>query len=550
MSTAASNQDNQCKAEHHDSPPALFYLCREVSKLAAPIHAGFLDKKKADEVANDDRMTGKPERVTCSSLEDPLVRDGGAHLLQSSRGYHRRGLCCMMPYSQGENGTEEGPGGGGGGDDASTSRDPRGDWTSPWTVLSLINLHCERLLHDRDAIEPGFSLGLSASAASHLNAAFAAAGVTAGGSTRDGLGGLQLCEGQKSPLSTGAADTFRAGRSGGALEGGGPPHAAEERAPLTEASHERSSAETLWPPPGYKETSSDDKQLESNQEGDTGCLFTGKHHLQQAHPPGGSASTQITFSSAHMERIDGLKLDHNANITWSTQLTPRLLSSQPGSVISDAAGVHRSPKASASKPECFPLEVNHTTAEHSLSSATSPELWRVRDDDDQLSGNKCRTKTRRKQPHPSRSADVHDPDFQGVFFRIDAELDDSRERCRLLITSKHSKQLCRSVRKPKLRARTSQKSATTSSSEEDNDQATNINKGKVCASCCTRKTPMWRDAEDGTPLCNACGIRYKKYRVRCVKCWHIPRKEGNSNSLCIRCGNFVRLTSAQRKHHS
>uniref|UniRef100_A0A3Q2QGU4 Zinc finger GATA like protein 1 n=1 Tax=Fundulus heteroclitus TaxID=8078 RepID=A0A3Q2QGU4_FUNHE len=387
-----------------------------------------------------------------------------------------------MPYSQGENGTEEGPGGGGGGDDASTSRDPRGDWTSPWTVLSLINLHCERLLHDRDAIEPGFSLGLSASAASHLNAAFAAAGVTAGGSTRDGLGGLQLCEGQKSPLSTGAADTFRAGRSGGALEGGGPPHAAEERAPLTEASHERSSAETLWPPPGYKETSSDDKQLESNQEGDTGCLFTGKHHLQQAHPPGGSASTQITFSSAHMERIDGLKLDHNANITWSTQLTPRLLSSQPGSVISDAAGVHRSPKASASKPECFPLEVNHTTAEHSLSSATSPELWR----------------TRRKQPHPSRSADVHDPDFQGVFFRIDAELDDSRER--------------------------------------------------FCASCCTRKTPMWRDAEDGTPLCNACGIRYKKYRVRCVKCWHIPRKEGNSNSLCIRCGNFVRLTSELNAH--
>lgn len=29
----------------------------------------------------------------------------------------------------------------------------------------------------------------------------------------------------------------------------------------------------------------------------------------------------------------------------------------------------------------------------------------------------------------------------------------------------------------------------------------------MCASCCTRKTPMWRDAEDGTPLCNACGIR-------------------------------------------
>ena len=32
--------------------------------------------------------------------------------------------------------------------------------------------------------------------------------------------------------------------------------------------------------------------------------------------------------------------------------------------------------------------------------------------------------------------------------------------------------------------------------------------GKTCASCSVNKTPLWRDAEDGTPLCNACGIRY------------------------------------------
>ena len=31
---------------------------------------------------------------------------------------------------------------------------------------------------------------------------------------------------------------------------------------------------------------------------------------------------------------------------------------------------------------------------------------------------------------------------------------------------------------------------------------------KTCASCRTRRTPLWRDAEDGTPLCNACGIRF------------------------------------------
>lgn len=45
------------------------------------------------------------------------------------------------------------------------------------------------------------------------------------------------------------------------------------------------------------------------------------------------------------------------------------------------------------------------------------------------------TKPPRKQPHPSRSVDIHDPDLQGVMFRMDPELDDSREQCRLLITS-------------------------------------------------------------------------------------------------------------------
>uniref|UniRef100_A0A3Q0QXE3 Zinc finger GATA like protein 1 n=1 Tax=Amphilophus citrinellus TaxID=61819 RepID=A0A3Q0QXE3_AMPCI len=171
------------------------------------------------------------------------------------------------------------------------------------------------------------------------------------------------------------------------------------------------------------------------------------------------------------------------------------------------------------------------------SCASKAEIWTVQNEEiGSSSSQQWRTKTPRKQPHPSRSADIQDPDFQGVTFRIDTELDESREQCRLLITSKYSKEFCKSVRKPRLRTRSSLKA---SSSDEENSLTNNVLKGKVCASCCTRKTPMWRDAEDGTPLCNACGIRYKKYRVRCVNCWHIPRKEGNSSSCCLKCGNFV-----------
>uniref|UniRef100_A0A8D2PJP3 GATA-type domain-containing protein n=1 Tax=Zosterops lateralis melanops TaxID=1220523 RepID=A0A8D2PJP3_ZOSLA len=55
-----------------------------------------------------------------------------------------------------------------------------------------------------------------------------------------------------------------------------------------------------------------------------------------------------------------------------------------------------------------------------------------------------------------------------------------------------------------------------------------------CTSCGTVRTPMWRTAEGGTLLCNACGIRYRKYRVRCRRCWNIPGKSGTS-PRCPQC---------------
>lgn len=64
-------------------------------------------------------------------------------------------------------------------------------------------------------------------------------------------------------------------------------------------------------------------------------------------------------------------------------------------------------------------------------------------------------------------------------------------------------------------------------------------KGKVCASCKTKKTPLWRDSEDGTPYCNACGIRFKKYRISCPICSYIPRKDENLGNLCCRCGSYI-----------
>uniref|UniRef100_A0A8C2XLQ2 Zinc finger GATA like protein 1 n=1 Tax=Cyclopterus lumpus TaxID=8103 RepID=A0A8C2XLQ2_CYCLU len=265
----------------------------------------------------------------------------------------------------------------------------------------------------------------------------------------------------------------------------------------------------------------------------------------QTHVPYAFLDAQLTFNSNKDANValSMPALDHNSNLALTAQppcdtqlpppnpiLPPRSASLLFGTTEKSQSLAKRDDKIASSEPECTNPSPSATskTQQRPLQNgeiaSPSPQRWR--------------TKTPRKQPHPRRSADIQDPDFQGVTFRMDRELqDDNREQCRLLITSNYSKELRRSVRKPRLRKRTSQKSSKTSSSDEDSYLTSS---GKVCASCCTRKTPMWRDAEDGTPLCNACGIRYKKYRVRCVKCWHIPRKEGNSNSCCLKCGNFVR----------
>ena len=68
-------------------------------------------------------------------------------------------------------------------------------------------------------------------------------------------------------------------------------------------------------------------------------------------------------------------------------------------------------------------------------------------------------------------------------------------------------------------------------------QCKTVCKVKVCASRKTKKTPLWRDAEDGTPYCNACGIRFKKYRICCPICSYIPRKDEKFGNSCCQCGS-------------
>ncbi|XP_068753148.1 uncharacterized protein [Montipora capricornis] len=85
-----------------------------------------------------------------------------------------------------------------------------------------------------------------------------------------------------------------------------------------------------------------------------------------------------------------------------------------------------------------------------------------------------------------------------------------------------------------------------SPSDVDLGLMTPIQVEKECASCGTFKTPLWRDAEDGTHLCNACGIRYKKYRIRCLRCWYIPKKEEKALPCCTSCGHTYKITLGRK----
>lgn len=61
-------------------------------------------------------------------------------------------------------------------------------------------------------------------------------------------------------------------------------------------------------------------------------------------------------------------------------------------------------------------------------------------------------------------------------------------------------------------------------------------KRRRCESCGTRKTPYWRDGwESGILLCNACGIRFHKYRKLCGICKCVAKKDEKGHLQCPKC---------------
>ncbi|XP_043769970.1 GATA-type zinc finger protein 1 isoform X1 [Cervus elaphus] len=100
----------------------------------------------------------------------------------------------------------------------------------------------------------------------------------------------------------------------------------------------------------------------------------------------------------------------------------------------------------------------------------------------------------RKQSNPQRSAEKVDPLFEGVTLKFQIKPDSS-----LQIIPSYS--LACSSRSPEPPA------PGPARGPEANSGGSEALAPRRCASCRTERTPLWRDAEDGTPLCNACGTR-------------------------------------------
>lgn len=169
----------------------------------------------------------------------------------------------------------------------------------------------------------------------------------------------------------------------------------------------------------------------------------------------------------------------------------------------------------------------------------------------------------RKPLKPMKSVNESDPDFQGVTLQMKPKMKKAKKHekahTQLVIDcafsakkkKRNSSPLSRRSCSPKLnpaiyKLGQSPNYLTSDPCFDPDLGVAPLHLEKECASCGVGKTPLWRDAEDGTPLCNACGIRYKKYRIRCLKCWYIPKKEEKALPCCPCCGHTFKVTLTRR----
>lgn len=465
-------QGSQGAVEQDVSHSALYYLFQEVSRLASPLHSSFLDpsspSKWLDETSKQENYINKEED---SARLFQTLSSSCQHAFS-----HR--LPCQLKKVKEESDCSN----------IMTVVEPQYECNSPWKVLSLINLQCERLQHQRDQQGLDSSSGSSTTKSCPLTAkSSATADVTDQEDEGDAVNvehtsraTVVICKRQEITASVGHVDDVTGVCSTGTTNDQPQSCVKGSKVDCSVQPQDIEKAETVMSEVNTTASSqpqhgdkmevkfSVGKQLELNQvckedlsaEQDfVNVPRSSENTLSQTHVLNSSVSTQLFFKSNEDTSVAlskaALPLDHNANIALSAEAScdsqiPPLNTTLPSSHLlsppfSVTEGCFSLPESNNKIPGS-PAECTHASTEQKSSPAEQlkssgcqlPQPWLVeREEISHSSSQQWRTKTPRKQPHPSRSADIQDPDFLGVTFSMDTELDDSREQCRLLITSKY-----------------------------------------------------------------------------------------------------------------
>ncbi|XP_034544751.1 GATA-type zinc finger protein 1 isoform X2 [Notolabrus celidotus] len=463
---AAFIQGNQSTVDQDAPQSALLYLFQEVSRLASPIHNSFLYSPSTSTWPDE------------TSREGPFMAKEDAHSFNISSSSCQHNVSCLSNYKQTEKVTRESHSSK---DTALVNQHP--ECNSPWKVLSLINLQCERLLNHGDVEESDQS---SVSPATKLDNSINNA------LTQTDQGGNVLNEKQNIPSGVVHGKDVRGDRGadgcklrccvkdsqmGCCVQSQTAENPDTLRSELVEGEMPASSQSQLKDT--KEERFSASGQLRWNQECNN--CFSSKGNILNILVTENTSPSKLSFDSkeetSKILSKPALTLDHNANLVFTTELQSNtqlpplsvdLSATQSASLLLNKAENYHSlsnqdDKFTSSKPDCSsapsedtsppvsPLRASSYSGETNPLHSATPELKSrlVHQEEFALHpAKKWRTKTPRKQRHPSKSVDIQDPDFQGVTFRMDTEVDDTKEQCRLLITSKYSKEFRKSVRNP------------------------------------------------------------------------------------------------------
>lgn len=146
-------------------------------------------------------------------------------------------------------------------------------------------------------------------------------------------------------------------------------------------------------------------------------------------------------------------------------------------------------------------------------------------------------KPRKSQPQRAISLG-HEYFFPGVLLKS------STNDPNLVFNRHNIGNICHEISSPTLDSNTDAESFHTKESDQhimenlrDSLNAENLQENtRFCLSCGTSKTPYWRESwMCNNFLCNACGLRFSKFKKKCSKCLYIPRKEDKTSQKCPMC---------------